>query len=314
MLDSVPEEGDGGGCLVPVTLRLVDSFVPYNARSTWIRDEGVVATAELRDVDLRRLLGAAGELSWADATTQPPVDMTDLLGLVAALVPCDAVTWSRFDLTARRALAEAVPGATPFADEASEQFFWAHHHEDPLSHGRGAAMPVAAISDVLSRQAWHRSAIYNGYIHPLGIEHLLKIDLGHPPGQTNALILDRDSGRDFDERDHLVLSLLRPHLAAAVRRLHTPAQLLTPREREVLTLVRDGLTNRAVARRLDVSANTVRKHLENAFARLGVHSRTAAVAALTGLPPDNGHAPGGRRPAATCSAAAPPRCRWVDPA
>jgi DNA-binding CsgD family transcriptional regulator len=261
--------------------------------------KGAVATVELRDVDLRRLLGAAEELTWADTITQPPVDMTDLLGLVAAMVRCDTVTWSRLDLTARRVLAEAVvPGPVTVADDASEQFFWTHHHEDPLSHGRGAAMPVAAISDVLSRRAWHRSAIYNEYVHPLGIEHLLKVDLGHPPGQTNAFIFDRTSGCDFDERDHLVLSLLRPHLVAAVRRLHTPAPMLTPREREVLTLVREGLTNYAVARRLDVSANTVRKHLENAFARLGVHSRTAAVAALTESLAGGGPPPGDRRPAA----------------
>jgi hypothetical protein len=42
-----------------------------------------VATVALRDVD-QRLLGAAGGLTWADATTQSTVDMTDLLGLVAA--------------------------------------------------------------------------------------------------------------------------------------------------------------------------------------------------------------------------------------
>jgi len=54
---------------------------------------------------------------------------------------------------------------------------------------------------------------------------------------------------------------------------------LTAREREVLALVREGLTNREVARHLGVSAHTVRKHLENVFARLGVHSRTGALAA-----------------------------------
>jgi len=39
-----------------------------------------------------------------------------------------------------------------------------------------------------------------------------------------------------------------------------------------------GCDNSAIAKRLVLSRDTVRKHLENAYARLGVSSRTAAVA------------------------------------
>jgi DNA-binding CsgD family transcriptional regulator len=53
---------------------------------------------------------------------------------------------------------------------------------------------------------------------------------------------------------------------------------LSAREIEVLLFVRDGLTNKEVARRLSIKAGTVRKHLENAYAKLGVGTRTAAVA------------------------------------
>lgn len=55
---------------------------------------------------------------------------------------------------------------------------------------------------------------------------------------------------------------------------------LTPREREVLELVAEGMTNAEVGRALWVAPGTVRRHLENAFAKLGVHTRTAAVARL----------------------------------
>jgi len=44
--------------------------------------------------------------------------------------------------------------------------------------------------------------------------------------------------------------------------------------------VRAGYSNYQIARRLGLSEGTVRKHLENAFNRLGVTSRAAAVAAL----------------------------------
>jgi DNA-binding CsgD family transcriptional regulator len=55
---------------------------------------------------------------------------------------------------------------------------------------------------------------------------------------------------------------------------------LTPREREVLDLVAVGLTNAQVAAVLWIAPGTVRRHLENVFAKLGVHTRTAAVARL----------------------------------
>ena len=55
---------------------------------------------------------------------------------------------------------------------------------------------------------------------------------------------------------------------------------LTPREREVLALVAEGKTNAQIAALVWISRETVRKHLENAYAKLGVSSRMAAVRTL----------------------------------
>src|SRR5207248_7453463 len=55
-----------------------------------------------------------------------------------------------------------------------------------------------------------------------------------------------------------------------------PAEL-TAREREVLRLVADGLTNAEVAERLVVSPRTVSTHLTAIYGKLGVRSRSAAV-------------------------------------
>ena len=58
---------------------------------------------------------------------------------------------------------------------------------------------------------------------------------------------------------------------------------LTPRETEILTLVGQGLGNKAVARHLGISVRTVKFHLESLFGRLGVTNRAGAVArGLTG--------------------------------
>jgi DNA-binding NarL/FixJ family response regulator len=52
---------------------------------------------------------------------------------------------------------------------------------------------------------------------------------------------------------------------------------LTPRETEVLALVREGLANKQIARRLGITERTVKAHLTSAFARIGVQDRTQAA-------------------------------------
>jgi two-component system, NarL family, nitrate/nitrite response regulator NarL len=53
---------------------------------------------------------------------------------------------------------------------------------------------------------------------------------------------------------------------------------LTPREAEILTLVGQGMSNKAVARKLGISVHTVKFHLEALFAKLDATSRAEAVA------------------------------------
>ena len=79
------------------------------------------------------------------------------------------------------------------------------------------------------------------------------------------------------------LAALRPHLSrfrisAESRRRMAPRRSLTPREAEVLGWVARGLTNVEIGAALLISPQTVRKHLENIFEKLGVQSRTAAAA------------------------------------
>jgi DNA-binding NarL/FixJ family response regulator len=52
---------------------------------------------------------------------------------------------------------------------------------------------------------------------------------------------------------------------------------LTAREREVLALVAEGLPNKLIARRLEISEKTVKAHLTSVFAQLGVTDRTQAA-------------------------------------
>ncbi|MFC0633590.1 response regulator [Brevundimonas balnearis] len=79
--------------------------------------------------------------------------------------------------------------------------------------------------------------------------------------------------------------LLRVALAPAAGPSDADLARLTPREIQVLTLIRGGLTNKAIARELGIGPGTVKVHVEKVIAKLGVSDRTqAAVFAARALP------------------------------
>ncbi len=57
---------------------------------------------------------------------------------------------------------------------------------------------------------------------------------------------------------------------------------LTDREREVLDLLAQGLTNKEIAEKLFITTNTVKRHLKAVFEKLDVHTRSAATAKVSG--------------------------------
>lgn len=119
-------------------------------------------------------------------------------------------------------------------------------------------------------------------------------------GRTELVVVGADDGvvrgavrmrrpptRPFEEGEVVLCELLRPHLSAWLTRRNDPSArtgpyALTQRQREILALVRCGLSNKEVAHALGLTPATVRKHLENAFLKLGVATRTAAVAKTFG--------------------------------
>ncbi len=66
-------------------------------------------------------------------------------------------------------------------------------------------------------------------------------------------------------------------LLAVRRSTSTGVVDLTPRETEVLGLVREGLANKQIARRLGITERTVKAHLTSTFQRIGVVDRTQAA-------------------------------------
>jgi DNA-binding NarL/FixJ family response regulator len=126
-----------------------------------------------------------------------------------------------------------------------------------LSTGSEPARIVAAVR--ASAAAWVRK--------DESIDHLLSVIRGVVRGETwlplrelgvvlHLLIEDQDDRRDSDD----LLSSL------------------TPRERDVLFLLVEGVGRKEVAHQLQLSANTVRTHLHSLMSKLGVHSTLEVVA------------------------------------
>jgi RNA polymerase sigma factor (sigma-70 family) len=68
------------------------------------------------------------------------------------------------------------------------------------------------------------------------------------------------------------------------QKYHSQSELstLTEREREVLDLLAQGLTNKEIAEKLVITTNTVKRHLKAIFEKLNVHTRSAATAKVAG--------------------------------
>jgi DNA-binding NarL/FixJ family response regulator len=71
-------------------------------------------------------------------------------------------------------------------------------------------------------------------------------------------------------------ALLHPKVASRLLEEMT-SDPLTPREREVLGLIGRGMANKVIARELDLSEKTVKAHVSNILAKLGVTDRTQAA-------------------------------------
>jgi DNA-binding NarL/FixJ family response regulator len=97
---------------------------------------------------------------------------------------------------------------------------------------------------------------------------------------------DRTAGLMVGADDYITRPYDPSEFIARTRRLldRTPAEVgghspgLTGREREVLRLLVEGLTQKEIARQLSISFKTVSKHIEHILAKLDAHTRTQAVA------------------------------------
>ncbi len=110
------------------------------------------------------------------------------------------------------------------------------------------------------------------------------VAIGHVTGRTAAILPQNASAAQIDAAVRAVAAGLTVRPAQADTEGFGPEPerksetLLTPRELEVLTAISEGLGNKAIAGRLDISLHTVKFHIESIFRKLGARTRAEAVA------------------------------------
>jgi DNA-binding CsgD family transcriptional regulator len=196
--------------------------------------------------DLKTIQGCIAELYGLGGLDGFPERIVRSL---SAVVPGDVSVYAELDLR-RRKVTWNRDAVASFALRDAPQIFATHMGELPLfkSYRRGEGS-AAKISDTLTQRQFHRTAIYNEFYRPIGIEYHIAKGLPGPPDLVTAIGIVRKR-RDFTERDRLALNLLRPHLnqsyrnAVELSRMRSEPSLLREGvealDQGVVILARDG--------------------------------------------------------------------------
>ena len=255
---------------------------------------------------LEAVLGFLGDASQLESDELYPAEF---LARLQKLVPSTCVLYQEADHRAKTFLLAKGIGPDSDDDEDDERIYWTYG-PCPTQDYRVRTGDLGAVrtSDLIPPRVYHQLPIYREYFRPASVEHIMDLGLPASPGRTRSLVLMRERGApDFSTRDREVIDLLRPHLrrieahvrlrrelaevAAVPTRLGRSGNglddcgdggglqsILTQREREIVELVAAGNTNAEIAATLWIAPCTVKKHLENVYAKAGIGRRSAIVA------------------------------------
>jgi len=210
----------------------------------------VVASSPVLRAGLESLLAAAASLVVVGSVADrhdPDDDAVPLAELVAPLAP-DVVVWVADGGDALPRLADDAPG---------------------LATRRPAVVLLADFADPRAAMRAVRAGVRGVLPREAGADEIVAAVEAVAVG---LLALPAELA---DELLALLARVAPEPVAAAAS--PTTGISLTPREREVLTLLAQGLANKAIAPRLHISEHTVKAHVASIFEKLGAGTRAEAV-------------------------------------
>jgi DNA-binding CsgD family transcriptional regulator len=225
----------------------------------------------MNDVTLSgRELSVLRSLMGAEPVPGQPLPGVDVLDRLNQLVPCDWLATGYADLTGLKTAGVSIR---------------------PSGGGR------RSVSVELDLHEQHDGPFYLGVMHwRLFPDHAEACGVRMGP-RDDGLAIGFRNGTDhvvqygfvreggyFTARELVILDLIGPALQRLARERPTPAlpASLTVSERRILCALAAGLSATEIAAGHCITLSTVRKHLENAYRKLGVSNRVAAIARLSG--------------------------------
>src|SRR5688572_13929990 len=204
------------------------------------------------------------------------------------------VDWYGFQGLPVRTIYDPMGAVPRQVNEALHQFA----HQSPI-YGN-CHTEVCALSDRLTRGAWHRTDLYQEGFRQVEQEDCISLDIDLRKDCRLSLFSSRGR-RGFSMEERAMLAMIGPHIQQVFDRLAAQGRLeksleartsglgiddrLSERECEVLQWLAQGKSNGEIALLLDIRPATVKKHLANLYAKLGVENRHAA--ALLALRPES---------------------------
>lgn len=164
-----------------------------------------------------------------------------------------------------------------------------HQHHDPITFVLQSRRHATRVTEVMPQRALMRTAFFNDFLARDGLHWGMNLHAFDGERALGDLRIWRRHGRgDFGEHEKGLLALIEPAFIGALQRAQRSASpqaarkaawaTLSPRERQVAQAVCEGLTDKEIARRVDVGVPTVRTYLRRIFAKLGIERRSALAA------------------------------------
>jgi DNA-binding CsgD family transcriptional regulator len=261
-----------------------------------------VALSEADVAGMLEVLHEAADVDGPDAFTEPVVDA--LLRLLPVdggaccnvfaghdpSIPADQLTIVDFASCGAEWIQN---GPTLWREEMTEAVFLYGREEEVTPPTPELMLLAVRETDMLSYRETRKRRLWWEVDRHFGNDSLALWLPAPEEGVMRRLNFTTLERRAIPDRYVQILQLLAPHFVvlyrrAAARRARGVSSLVTSRELEILALVSAGKTNKEIAGELWLSPHTVRSHLENAFEKLEVRTRTAAVARAFGDPAATG--------------------------
>jgi DNA-binding CsgD family transcriptional regulator len=219
-----------------------------------------------------------------DPTVEP--EAGDLIGqqvleVIADLMRSDVVSLQVMNHRQHKLLLQRTAPAPDDSDGGLRALFWSGFAGSGCSYPQRTGDMHILWSGYSPPSTPEAGAIMREFGDAMPWQDEVVVPLESHDADDHRLLLFRNEGPKYSERDILVLSLVR----AAVAQRHarqvyrsSARSSLTARQVEILRLVADGSTNRQIARALTISEGTTRTHLANIYTKLGASNRTQALA------------------------------------